>query len=59
MVLKKFEGKACLVYIDIFIIYSNKVEEDIRHVYEILTTLAESGVTLKMNKCTFFNPPVE
>lgn len=34
--------------------HSNLVKELIDHVDEILTTLAEACVTLKMNTCTFF-----
>lgn len=44
---------------DDVIIYSNSVEGHIKHVVEILTTLAESSVTLKMKKCTYFSDKVE
>ena len=59
MVLTQFKWKTCLVYLDDVIIFSNSVEEHIRHVDEILTALEEAGVTLKISKCRFFTKKVE
>lgn len=50
MVLTRLKWKKCLVYMDSVIIYSKYVEEHIDHADEILNTLAEAGVNLKMNK---------
>lgn len=44
MVLTKLKWKTCLVYMDDDIIYSNSVEHNIRHVDEIVTTLADACV---------------
>lgn len=44
---------------DDVIIYSNSVEDRINHFDEILTTIADAGVTLMMKKCTFFSDKVQ
>ena len=59
IVLTRFKWKSCLVYIDDIIIFSKTVDEHIRHVDEILTTLAEANITLKISKCRFFSETVE
>ncbi len=59
MILTQFKWKTCLVYLDDVIIFSNSVEDHIRHVDEILTALGEAGVTLKISKCRFFTKKVE
>lgn len=58
-VLKKFKCKSCLFYIDYVLIYSNSIEEQIHHVDKICNTLAEVGVTPKLNNWTFFSYKVE
>lgn len=55
LLLNKFRWKTCLIYIDDVIIYSKTVEEHISHVDEISSFLVEARVTLKINKCFFFN----
>ena len=47
------------MYIEDVIIYSNTLDDHIHHVDEILTTLAEAGDTLKIDKCHFFQKEVE
>ncbi len=59
MILTQFKWKTCLVYLDDVIIFSNSVEEHIKHVDEILTALGQAGVTLKIAKCRFFTKKVE
>ena len=59
IVLTKFKWKSCLVYIDDILIFSKTVEDHIRHVDEILTTLTEANITLKISKCRFFSDTVE
>lgn len=41
------------------IIFQKSIKDDILQADEILTTLAEAFVTLKMKKCTFFSDKVE
>lgn len=48
MILNKFKWKNCTVYID-NIFYSKNFDEHIHHVDKVLITLANSGVTLKIN----------
>lgn len=59
IVLTKFKSKYCFVYIDDMIIFSKSDEEQIYLVRELPTTLPEAGVTLAMNKSTFFSFKVE
>ena len=59
LVLTKYKWKTCLVYLDDVIIYSNNLDDHVRHVDETLTTLADAGITLKINKCHFFQKEVE
>ena len=54
LTLTNFKWRTCLVYIDDVIIFSTNLDDHIKHVDEILTTLAEAGVTLKIKKCFFF-----
>ena len=58
-ILQKYKWKTCLIYLDDIIIYSNSIEEHIRHVDEILTALGEASVTLNIEKCKFFTKTVE
>jgi len=59
LILTKYKWKTCLVYLDDVIIFSNNVDDHIKHVDEILQTLADAGITLKINKCFFFQKQVE
>lgn len=59
VVLTKYKWETCLVYLDDIIIYSNNVEDHIDHVDEILTSLNQAGITLKIKKCKFFTKTVE
>ena len=55
----RFKWKTCLVYLDDVIIFSKDVDDHIKHADEIITALTEAGVTLKINKCFFFQRKVE
>ena len=59
LVLTKYKWKTCLVYLDDVIIYCNNLDDHIVHVNETLSTLADAGITLKVNKCHFFQKEVE
>lgn len=47
-----------LVYLDDVIIYSNNLEDHLRHVREVLQLLTDAGVTLRLEKCSFINSEV-
>lgn len=49
LILKRFKGSTCLVYLDNVIIISKAVEDRIRNVDENLTNLTDAGVTLNIN----------
>lgn len=55
----KCKCNICLVYQDDVIVLSNNLDEHIRHINEILTTLHERGVILKINMFSFFHNQVE
>ena len=50
----RYKWKTALVYLDDIIIFSKTVDEHIDHVDEILETLKQDGLTLKLKKCEFF-----
>lgn len=54
IMITKYKCKTCLVYFEDVIMFSLNVEDHMRNVDEILTTLHDAEVTLKLNKCHFF-----
>jgi len=48
-----------LVYLDDVIIFSASAEQHVKEVDVILTRLLEAGVTLNLEKCTWFSDEVE
>ena len=52
-----FRWQSCLIYLDGLIVFSRST--DLRHVDEVLTLLRRAGITLKLRKCTFFQPKVD
>lgn len=55
----RFKWKTFLVYMYYRIIFSKDIDEHIHPVDEILTTLGEARVTLKLKKCLFFSTCLE
>lgn len=53
--LASFKWKCCIVYIDDVVIFSKSIEEHIDHVDDVLTTLSQAGISLKLKKCEFFH----
>lgn len=49
-ILKMYKWKDCIVYLDGVIIFSNSIEEHIRHVDDIFTALGKVEVKLKLSK---------
>lgn len=47
------------MYLDDVIIFSNTFDEHVGHVREVLSVLQEAGLSLKLNKCTFFSSKVD
>lgn len=54
IILTTYKCKNCLVYLEDVRTFSNNVDDYLRHVDETLATLQEVEVTLKINKCHFF-----
>lgn len=59
LILTIYKWKTCLLYLEDFIIFSNNVEDHIKYDIEILATLADACITLKVSKCHFFQRKVE
>jgi len=59
IILSGLKWKLCLVYIDDVIIFSASAEQHFKGVYVVLTRLREAGVTLNLEKCTWFFDEVE
>lgn len=51
----KYKWKTCIVYLDDLFLFSRNAYYHITKVDDILTTLTEVRVTLKINKCHYFN----
>jgi hypothetical protein len=52
-VLSKFLNKCVLVYIDDIVVFSKTEEEHRQQLAEVLDTLHEAGLTVKLKKCSF------
>lgn len=59
VILTRYKWKACLLYMDDIMIFSNDVEEYIHNVNAILTTLGEAGDKLKLKTCRLFSYSVD
>ncbi len=57
--LREFIGKICHVYLDDIIIWSNSLDEHIRHVNVILTALRRAGVYINPKKTILYSTDVE
>jgi len=58
-ILSGFKWQLCLVYLDDVIIFSASAEQHVKDVDVVLTRLREAGVTLNLEKCTWFSDEVE
>ena len=52
-VLEPVLWKACVVYIDDLVIFSQTEEEHLEHLSEVLRPLDEAGLRMKIEKCHF------
>ena len=59
VILAKYRWKTCLVYLDDIVIFSNNIDDHIRHVDEVLTTLGKAGISLRLRKCKFFTKTIK
>lgn len=54
-ILTNYKWNTCLVYLEDIIIFSRNVEGHITHFDEILKTVTDATVLLKINECHFFS----
>lgn len=59
LIVTRFKWKSSLVYLGDVIIFSDTVDDHIRHVDESLATLTDACVTLMINKCHLFQRKVQ
>ena len=59
IILSGLKWQLCLVYLDDVIIFSANAEQHIKDVDTVLSRLHEAGVTLNLEKCTWFSDQVE
>jgi len=55
IILSGLKWQLCLVYLDDVIIFSASAEQHVKDVDVVLTRLREAGVTLNLEKCTWFS----
>ncbi len=53
-VLKEFNGKFVIVYLDDILIFSKTKEEHFRHLQSVLRKLQQNKLLINLNKCAFF-----
>ena len=53
-VLKEFNGKFLIVYLDDILIFSKTKEEHFRHLRSVLQKLQQNKLLINLKKCTFF-----
>lgn len=53
VILLSVEWKSALVYLDYMVVFSKTVKGQMAHLRQVLTLLRDSGVTLKLNNCSF------
>eukprot|EP00253_Pinus_taeda_P030633 PITA_30633 len=53
-VLKEFNGKFVIVYLDDILIFSKTKEEHFRHLQSVLRKLQQKKLLINLKKCTFF-----
>jgi len=59
IILSGLKWQICLVYLDDVIIFSASAEQHVKDVDTVLHRLREAGVTLNLEKCTWFSDEVE
>jgi Reverse transcriptase (RNA-dependent DNA polymerase) len=59
MILEKVKWKTALIYLDDVIVYSRSMNDHLQHVNEILSMLQQTGASLKLKKCHFFQSSVD
>ena len=58
VILSRYKWQNCLIYLDDIVIFSSSLDEHLKDVENILSTLRNAGLSLKLNKCEFFTRSV-
>jgi len=59
IILSGLKWQLCLIHLDDVIIFSASAEQHVKDVDVVLTRFREAGVTLNLEKCTWFSDEVE
>jgi transposase InsO family protein len=59
VILSSVRFQCAITYLDDIIIYSSSFEQHLRDLGKVLKLLRDSGITLKLSKCSFFVPEVQ
>ena len=59
IILSGIRWQPCLIYVDDVIVFSKDAKTQLRHLDKFLRLLRRTGVTLKLRKCSFFQPKVD
>ncbi|CAN8069905.1 unnamed protein product [Agarophyton chilense] len=59
ILLARFKWRTCLVYLDDIIVFLDNLDKHLTHVRDIMTTLRDAGVSLKLKKSDFFTNTVK
>ena len=58
MILSGYRWQTCLIYLDDVIIFSQRAEDHLRDVDQVLDVLRHAGISLRFGKCLFFTDSV-
>lgn len=58
-ILKEYNWKFVIPYLDDIIIYSKNIHEHVIHVEKVMKKLQEAGIALNISKCKFFQNEIE
>ena len=58
IILSGFHWQICLVYLDDVIVLSRTHAEHAKHLCPVLSLLGSAGISLKLKKCSLFQPKV-
>ena len=59
IILSRVRWKSVLVYLDDIIVFSQGVSQHLKHLETVLSLLKEAGITLRLQKCSFFQKQVK
>ena len=59
LILRGMLGICAMVFIDDILVYSRTFEQHLLDLDRVLSCIGQAGMTINMDKCSFFSPSVE